>query len=55
MDTTLAEEIFNQMDANGNGVIPIDEFVQGYFLKQKDVKDRLAELEVQKKQQETLR
>ena len=43
-DTNLAEAIFSEIDRDGNGVISLNEFVYGYFLKQREIKDAITRL-----------
>jgi Ca2+-binding EF-hand superfamily protein len=44
IDTTLAEAIFNEIDRDGNREIPLQEFVFGYFQKQREIKDRIKKI-----------
>lgn len=45
VDTKIAEAIFSELDDDNSGVILLDEFVQNYFDKQTQVKERIAELD----------
>jgi hypothetical protein len=43
------------MDIDGNGYVLISEFVYMYYSKQRELKDHITELEVEKKKQEAQR
>eukprot|EP00349_Pseudokeronopsis_sp_Brazil_P003802 CAMPEP_0202962732 /NCGR_PEP_ID=MMETSP1396-20130829/6808_1 /ASSEMBLY_ACC=CAM_ASM_000872 /TAXON_ID= /ORGANISM="Pseudokeronopsis sp., Strain Brazil" /LENGTH=172 /DNA_ID=CAMNT_0049683485 /DNA_START=106 /DNA_END=624 /DNA_ORIENTATION=- len=45
IDTTEAQQIFREIDEDGSGLVNLDEFVQSYFEKQKEVKERIMELD----------
>jgi hypothetical protein len=45
MDTAIAEQIFHELDDDGNGVIVLQEFIERYFVKQRLIKQRITELE----------
>ena len=42
VDTNIAEQIFQELDEDGSGVVNLDEFIFNYFEKQKEVKERIA-------------
>jgi Ca2+-binding EF-hand superfamily protein len=41
VDTSIAEQIYNEMDEDGSGNIQLDEFIESYFEKQRGVKERI--------------
>ena len=43
------------MDTNNNGRVPIDEFVYAYYRQQRFCKDKIAELESEKRKLESQR
>ena len=43
------------MDIDGNGYVLISEFVYMYYSKQRELKDHITDLEVEKKKQEAQR
>jgi hypothetical protein len=43
------------MDSNNNGRVPIEEFVYAYYRQQRFAKDKIAELEVEKRKLESQR
>lgn len=43
------------MDKNANGLVLIDEFVFAYYREQRFAKDKIAELELEKKRMEAQR
>lgn len=45
MDTSIAGQIFQEVDVDNSGVILMQEFVEAYFVKQRQVKERITELE----------
>ena len=45
VDTKIAEDIFAELDDSGDGVVQLDEFVQNYFDKQTQIKERIVALE----------
>jgi len=45
VDTAIAEQIFMEIDEDGSGTIPMEEFVFSYFEKQRQVKERIQQLE----------
>jgi Ca2+-binding EF-hand superfamily protein len=44
--TEVAEQIFQEIDVDNSGAVSLQEFVETYFVKQRLVKERLAELEL---------
>ena len=46
VDTGFAEQIFAEVDEDGGGAILLQEFVESYFIKQRQVKERVTDLEV---------
>ncbi len=44
MDTRLAEEIFEEIDTDQSGRVNLKEFVEAYFVQQREVEDRIEEL-----------
>lgn len=44
--TEVAEQIFQEIDADNSGAVSLQEFVETYFVKQRLVKERLTELEL---------
>lgn len=49
VDTSLAEQIFNELDDDGSGHINLNEFIGNYFEKQREVKELIISLEEQVK------
>ena len=41
VDTSYAEQIFNELDDDGSGYVKLEEFILNYFEKQKEVKERI--------------
>lgn len=46
VDTSIAEQIFQEIDEDGSNKIELAEFVNSYFDKQRLVKERMQELEI---------
>ena len=42
VDTSMAEDIFQLLDEDGSGKILLEEFIDGYFEKQREVKERIV-------------
>lgn len=50
VDTSIAEQIFQELDEDGSGTIVLDEFIFSYFEKQRQVKERIVQLDEDIKQ-----
>ena len=44
VDTRIAEELFIEIDRDQSGRISLNEFVESYFLQQREVEERIEEL-----------